>query len=55
MIATILAAALAFSPRTDTTLTVGPTETRLVVENFAGDVTVGAWSKNALRIEAALA
>jgi len=52
MIATILAAALAFSPRTDTTLTVGPTETRLVVENFAGDVTVGAWSKNALRIEA---
>ena len=52
MIATIVAAALAFSARTDTTLTVTPTETRLVVENFAGDVAVGTWNKNAMRIEA---
>jgi hypothetical protein len=51
----ILAAAtvgtLAFTPRTDSTLTVTP-ETRLVLENFAGDVAVSTWSKNALRIEA---
>lgn len=52
MIATIVAAALTFSPRTDTTLTVTPTEARLVVENFTGDVVIGTWSKNALRIEA---
>ena len=52
MIATIAtAAALAFSPHTDTTLTVTP-ETRLVIENFAGEVTVGTWSRNAVRIEA---
>jgi len=52
MIATFaVAAALAFSPHTDTTLTVTP-ETRLVIENFAGEVTVGTWSRNAVRIEA---
>jgi hypothetical protein len=52
MIATIAtAAALAFSPHTDTTLTVTP-ETRLVIENFAGEVVVGVWSRNAVRIEA---
>ena len=52
MIATIAtAAALAFSPHTDTTLTVTP-ETRLVIENFAGEVVVGTWSRNAVRIEA---
>jgi DUF4097 and DUF4098 domain-containing protein YvlB len=46
------AAAMAFSPRTDTTFAVTSAETRLVIENFAGDVSVGTWSKNSIRIEA---
>ena len=45
MIAAIVAATMAFSPRTDTTLTLTPTETRLVVENYAGDVSVTTWNK----------
>jgi len=45
-------AAMAFTPHTDTTLAVGSAETRLVIENFAGDVSVGVWSKNSIRIEA---
>ena len=52
MIATLAAAAtLAFSPHTDTTITV-PSEARIVIENFAGDIQIGTWSKNAVRIEA---
>jgi hypothetical protein len=51
-IATATAIALAsFAPRTDTTVAV-PAGTRLVIENFAGEVVVGTWSKNAVRIEA---
>jgi DUF4097 and DUF4098 domain-containing protein YvlB len=46
------AAAMAFTPHTDTTFAVPATEARLVIENFAGDVTVGTWSKNSIRIEA---
>lgn len=54
MNATLAAATFAlaaFTPRTDTTFTV-PAETRLVIENFAGEVAVGTWSRNAIRIEA---
>lgn len=38
-------------PVTDTTITVKP-GTRLAVDNFAGAVVVGTWSKNAIRIQA---
>jgi len=54
MIATFAAATLAvfaLTARTDTTFSVGP-GTRIEIENFAGDVTVGTWGKNAVRIEA---
>ncbi len=54
MIATFAAATFAvfaLTARTDTTFAVGP-GTRLEVENFAGAVSVGTWSRNAVRIEA---
>ena len=55
MIVTLAAVAIAttvgFSPHTDTTLSV-PADAKIVIENFAGDVVVSTWSKNALRIEA---
>jgi hypothetical protein len=54
MIATLAAVTVAlasFSPRTDTTVTV-PAQARIVIENFAGEVTVATWTKNAVRIEA---
>jgi len=54
MIATLAAATFAvfaLTARTDTTFSIGP-EARLEIENFAGDVTVGTWGKNAVRIEA---
>src|SRR5262245_49683929 len=38
-------------PVTDTTITV-KSGTRLVVDNFAGSIVVGTWSKNAIRIQA---
>jgi DUF4097 and DUF4098 domain-containing protein YvlB len=47
----ILAAALAAAPQTDTTFTVQP-GARLEVRNTGGDITVRAWDRNAVRIEA---
>lgn len=50
-ISAVLLSASMFSVHTDTTSTVKP-GTRLVIENFGGDVAVSTWTKNAVRIEA---
>ena len=52
VIATITAVLASFEPRSDTTLTVPATGTKLVIENYAGEVVVTTWSKNAVRVEA---
>ncbi|HEY2956057.1 MAG TPA: DUF4097 family beta strand repeat-containing protein [Candidatus Eisenbacteria bacterium] len=49
--AAVTLSAFAMAGRTDTTFAVGA-ETRLEIENFAGDVTVRTWGRSAVRIEA---
>jgi DUF4097 and DUF4098 domain-containing protein YvlB len=51
MLTAVLLTTSVFTVHTDTTVTVKP-DTRLVVENFGGSVTVSTWPKNAVRIEA---
>jgi DUF4097 and DUF4098 domain-containing protein YvlB len=51
MLAAVLLTTSVFTVHTDTTVTVKP-DTRLVVENFGGGVTVSTWTRNAVRIEA---
>jgi len=51
MFAAVLLTTSVFTVHTDTTVTVKP-DTRLVVENFGGSVTVSTWARNAVRIEA---
>lgn len=51
MLAAVLLTTSIFTVHTDTTVTVKP-DTRLVVENFGGSVTVSTWARNAVHIEA---
>src|SRR5207249_4206971 len=51
MLATALITLVTVTARTDTTFKVDP-GSRLSVNNFGGQITVQAWGKNAVRIEA---
>lgn len=51
LLAAATAAVLAVTARTDTTFDV-PTGSRLSLENFGGSISVKAWNRNAIRVEA---